>query len=97
MVFWLIPNKIKLPLFLLFIILALFSWKSGSSNLPWLLIIAGGTMNFVTVVSNKWQMPVRYIKGHTILNSKNAKYMGKEEAKLYWFGDIHKNRFEDGK
>lgn len=90
--FWLIPNKVKFLLCFLFIIFTIFSWQPGLNKLPLLLIIAGGMCNFTVVVANKWVMPARKIKNyekHKLLNPKNAKFMDKEEAKLYWLSDIH--------
>ena len=87
--FWLLSNKIRLPLFLLMAVF--FLWKSTVPiTFPIFLVIAGGMMNFVVCSKNGWKIPVRRIEGHTILNEKNGKYMTKKEASCYWMGDIHK-------
>ena len=84
--FWKIPNKIKFILFLLFIILFL---KSGNFSIPLFFIVVGGGLNFTTIAVNGWKMPAKKVPGHHLLSPKNAKFMDKEEAKLWFLSDIH--------
>lgn len=88
MVFWKIPLKVKFIMTLIFFGLLFF--KVVNISLFFCLVIIGASMNFTTIITNNWIMPVRKVGKHKILNKKNGKYMTKKEAKFYCLADIHK-------
>jgi len=70
--------------------MVIFFLKSGNFvNLPVLLVLIGASLNFTTLIANNWKMPAKKVPGHHLLSPKNAKFMDKEEAKLWFLSDIH--------